>query len=241
MSKSTFDVTPLEGEGIRETEDRLMREHARLVTSLAARFLYSGQEFEDLCQVGMMGLLRAVRNFDSERGVCFSTYAVPVILGEIRRFLRDDGSIKVSRTVKENYIRLRRAEQTLANRTGESPTLSELCKETGLSREDALQALEGASRPVSLEHPVGEEGNLSLGDTVPEQESIDRFDLLALKEGISDLPPRERQIITLRYFYSRTQQQTAEVLGMTQVQVSRKEKKILQVLRKQFEDGGTYS
>lgn len=237
MSETTFDCFPLEGEAPTETENRLIQQHSRLVTTLAGRFLASGQEFDDLYQVGMMGLLRAVRNFDPGRGVCFSTYAVPVILGEIRRFLRDDGSVKVSRTVKENYVRIRRAETELSNRTGASPTLSELCAETGLRREEVLQALEGAARPVSLESPVGDDGSLSLGDTVPEKESIDKIDLLALKEGISRLPAQERQIITLRYFYSRTQQQTAEALGMTQVQVSRKEKKILQALRTSFEEG----
>ncbi|MBO5221991.1 MAG: sigma-70 family RNA polymerase sigma factor [Clostridia bacterium] len=224
-------------EDISAREEDLVKAHSRLVTSLAARFLYSGQEFEDLCQVGMMGLLRAVRNFDESRGLCFSTYAVPVILGEIRRFLRDDNAVKVSRSLKENYIRLRRAEQALSKQMGESPTLSELCAETGLSREEALQALEGASRPVSLESPVGEDGNLALGDTVPVVDSVDTFDRLALKEGISSLPPMERQIITLRYFYARTQQQTADALGLTQVQVSRKEKKILQILRQQFDVG----
>ncbi len=236
MSEKTFDVAPLEGELPAETEARLIQQHARLVTTLAGRFLASGQEFDDLYQIGMMGLLRAVRNFDPERGVCFSTYAVPVILGEIRRFLRDDGSVKVSRTVKENYLRIRRTETEFSNRTGTSPTLSELCIETGLSREDILQALEGVARPVSLESPVGEDGSLCLGDTVPEKEAIDRLDLFALKEGIFSLPPTERQIITLRYFYARTQQQTADALGMTQVQVSRKEKKILQILRSGFEE-----
>lgn len=236
MSEKTFDLAPLDGELPSQTEARLIQQHARLVTTLAGRFLASGQEFDDLYQIGMMGLLRAIRNFDPERGVCFSTYAVPVILGEIRRFLRDDGPVKVSRTVKENYIRIRRAETEFSNRTGTSPTLSELCAETGLNREDILQALEGAARPVSLESPVGDDGRLSLRDTVPEKESIDRWDLFALKEGISNLPPVERQIITLRYFYSRTQQQTADALGMTQVQVSRKEKKILQILRSGFEE-----
>ncbi len=236
MSEKTFDLAPLDGELPSQTEARLIQQHARLVTTLAGRFLASGQEFDDLYQIGMMGLLRAIRNFDPERGVCFSTYAVPVILGEIRRFLRDDGPVKVSRTVKENYIRIRRAETEFSNRTGTSPTLSELCAETGLNREDILQALEGAARPVSLESPVGDDGSLSLRDTVPEKESIDRWDLFALKEGISNLPPVERQIITLRYFYSRTQQQTADTLGMTQVQVSRKEKKILQILRSGFEE-----
>ena len=218
-----------------ETEARLVREHSRLVTSLAGRFLWSGQEFEDLYQVGMMGLLRAVRNFDESRGLCFSTYAVPVILGEIRRFLRDDGPIKVSRSVKENYVRLRRAESQFSKENGVSPTLTDLSAATGLTREEILQALEGASRPVSLESPVSDDGNLSLGDTVPQQESIDSLDLLALKEGISRLPPLERQIVTLRFFHSRTQQQTADALGMTQVQISRKEKKILQTLREGFE------
>ena len=236
MSEKTFDCLSLEGESLAEREARLMDQHARLVTSLAGRFLASGQEFDDLYQVGMMGLLRAVRNFDEDRGVCFSTYAVPVILGEIRRFLRDDGSVKVSRTVKENYLRIRRAQTEWTNRTGESPTLSELCKETGLEREAVLQALEGAAKPISLESPVGDDGSLSLGDTVPQQDSIDQIDLLALKEGISRLPPLERKIVTLRYFYSRTQQQTAESLGLTQVQVSRKEKKILQRLRNNFEE-----
>lgn len=236
MSEKTFDCTPLKEESLAEREARMMDLHARLVASLAGRFLASGQEFEDLYQVGMMGLLRAVRNFDEERGVCFSTYAVPVILGEIRRFLRDDGAIKVSRTVKENYLRIRRAQTEWTNRMGESPTLSELCNETGLEREEILQALEGAAKPVSLESPVGDDGSLSLGDTVPQQDSIDQIDLLALKEGISRLPPLERKIVTLRYFYSRTQQQTAESLGLTQVQVSRKEKKILQLLRNTFEE-----
>ncbi len=237
MSETAFDCFPIEGETPSQTEARLIRQHARLVTALAGRFLASGQDFDDLYQVGMMGLLRAVRNFDPERGVCFSTYAVPVILGEIRRFLRDDGSVKVSRTVKENYIRIRRAETEISNRTGASPALSELCAETGLTREEVLQALEGAARPISLESPVGDDGSLRLADTVPEEDSIDRIDLLALKEGISRLPAVERQIITLRYFYSRTQQQTAEALGMTQVQISRKEKKILQSLRAGFEEG----
>ncbi len=235
MNETTFDCSPLPGETSDQTEARLLNRHARLVTSLAGRFLSSGQDFEDLYQVGMMGLLRAVRNFDADRGVCFSTYAVPVILGEIRRFLRDDSPIKVSRTVKENYLRLRRAEQQWISIRGESPTLSQLSEETGLSREEILQAMEGTAKPVSLESPVGDEGNLSLADTVEEVQSIPQIDLLALKEGISNLPPLERKIITFRYFYSRTQQQTAEALGLTQVQVSRKEKKILLALRQNFE------
>ncbi len=234
MNEKSFDLSPLPGETKAQTEARLAETHSRLVTALAGRFVASGQEFEDLYQVGMMGLLRAIRNFDAGRGLCFSTYAVPVILGETRRYLRDDGAVKVSRTVKENYFRIRRAETELSNETGASPSLSEIGAATGLSREEILQALEGASRPISLETPVGDEGNLSLGDTVPKTDPIDPIDLLTLKESISRLGPKERQIVTLRFFHARTQQQTADALGMTQVQISRKEKKILQALRQDF-------
>lgn len=218
------------------SEEEAVRTHARLVSSLAGRFLYSGQEFDDLYQVGMVGLLRAVRNFDPDRGLCFSTYAVPVILGEIRRYLRDDGSIKVGRSLKENYLLLKRTEQHLSQLLGRSPTLSEVCSECGLNREDALRAMEASSQPVSLETPVGEENDLTLGDRIPEPETMSNVDLLALKEAISGLPPRERQIITLRYFYGKTQRQTADLLQMTQVQVSRQEKKILARMRGELDD-----
>lgn len=214
--------------------DELIKLHTPLVTALVGRFRFCGQEREDLQQIGMMGLLRAIRNFDESRGLCFSTYAVPVILGEIRRYLRDDGPIKVSRSLKEAYLKLRAAETRLEQRNGEAPTISELCEETGLSRETALQALEGGARPLSLETPIGEGTALTLADTVPTAETTDQTDLLALREGIGALGVTERRIVVLRYFYDRTQQQTAEALGMTQVQVSRKEKKILQTLRARF-------
>ena len=219
-----------------ESEEQLIQTHAKLVSALAGRFLYSGQEFEDLYQVGMVGLLRAVRNFDVSRGLCFSTYAVPVILGEIRRYLRDDGVIKVSRSLKENYVLLRRAEQRLTKQNGVAPTLSELCRETNLTREEILQATEAGTRPLSLESPLGEDGNLLLGDTVPAEDQEGLLDTLELKEGISRLDPKDRQLILLRYYYARTQQQTAEAMQMTQVQVSRREKKILQCLRERMLD-----
>ncbi len=218
-----------------EEEAEFIAQNTPLVTALVGRFLSCGREFDDLFQVGMMGLLRAARNFDADRGVCFSTYAVPVILGEIRRFLRDDHPVKVSRTVKEHYWRILRAEGEYTKENGTSPTLSELSAMTDLTREEILQALEGASRPVSLETPVSGDGTLSLADTVPKTDSVDPIDSLALKEGLSRLPALERKIVTLRYFYARTQQQTADVLGLTQVQVSRKEKKIIQSLRDSME------
>ena len=220
----------------RKKEERLVEEHARLVTSIAGRFLYSGREFDDLYQVGMMGLLRAIRNFDEERGVCFSTYAVPVIIGEIRRFLRDDSMLHVSRGLKENYALLQRTERELTQTLGRAPVLSELSEKTGLSREDILRATEANAAPISLETPLKEDEERTVADSVPDRPSVDEVDRIALKEGICRLSPQARRIITLRYVYAKTQQQTAEILGMTQVQVSRKEKKILTQLREEFYD-----
>ena len=225
--------TPIDREET-EREERAVREHARLVSSLASRFLYSGKEFEDLYQVGMVGLLRAVRTFDESRGLAFSTYAVPVILGEIKRYLRDDGAIHAGRGLKEKYRILQKADRELSVLLGRSPTLSELSSETGLSREEILQATEANAEVLSLEAPVGD-GTLTVADSVPDSRTPDPTDLLALKDGLSRLSGEERKIITLRYVYSKTQQQAGEMLGMTQVQISRKEKKILEKLRKEFE------
>ena len=217
-------------------EARLMQEHARLVTMLAGRFLYTGKEFDDLYQVGMMGLLRAVRNFDADRGVCFSTYAVPVILGEIRRFLRDDTPLRVGRGLKEQYALLQRAQRELTGILGRDPVLSELEERTGLSREEILRAIEANAAPVSLDAPLNEDGDLTVGDGVPDPSASDAVERFALKESVARLSVRDRQIITLRYVCAKTQQQTAEALGMTQVQVSRREKKILEQLRQELSD-----
>lgn len=220
--------------GTAEYEERMVRENARLVSSLAGRFLSCGKEYEDLYQVGMIGLLRAVRNFDEARGVCFSTYAVPVIVGEIRRYLRDDSPLHTGRGLKEKYRLLQKTERELSVCLGRSPTLSELSEETGLSREEILQATEANAEVLSLEAPVGDTG-LALGDGVPDEREGDPVDRLALKDGISRLSARERQIVTLRYVYGKTQQQTAALLSMTQVQVSRCEKKIMARLRAELE------
>ena len=217
-----------------EREDRLLRENARLVTSVVGRFLYSGREFDDLYQVGMMGLLRAARGCDETRGVCFSTYAVPVMIGEIRRFLRDDAPMHVSRGLKERYALLQRAEHTLTQTLGRAPTLSELAESTDLTREDILQATEANLPPASLEAPLNDAENLTLADSIPDRPTVDLLDRIALREGISRLSAQDRRLVTLRYVYAKTQQQTADLLGMTQVQVSRREKKILAQLRTSF-------
>ncbi len=227
-------------QGDRTAEDALVAGNTGLVQSLAARFLYSGVEFEDLCQIGMVGLLKAVRNFDTGRNVMFSTYAVPVILGEIRRFLRDDGPVKVSRSIREDSNRIREQRQRLTRTLGRDPTLSELTEATGLSTEDLLLAMEAGSRPLSIDEPRGEEGDGTLGDLLPAAaDPAGDVELLALKESLALLTSADRTLLVLRYFRGKTQQETAEVLGMSQVQVSRREKKLLEQLRTELSEPGT--
>ena len=174
------------------SEEEKLLKNMGLVHSIASRFPYSGVEYEDLVQIGSLGLLKAIRNFDESKGFAFSTYAVPVITGEIKRFLRDDGSIKVSRAVRSDFIKIRACTEKLRNSLGRDPTVGELSENTGLTLEEVVEALDSASR---------------------------------------ELVPEDRKLITLRYFCAKTQQQTADILGMSQVQVSRREKKILERLK----------
>lgn len=217
--------------GDASTEKELVDQNMGLVRSIAVRFLYSGTDYEDLCQIGCLGLVKAIRNFDFSKGVMFSTYAVPVIIGEIRKFLRDDGPVKVSRSIREQYIKIQRAEQALSKQLERSPTINEIARHTGLQPEEVISAMDAGGRPLSLDEPVAESDDRSLADMVADEDSISDIERLALKDGISRLDPLDRKIISLRYFCSKTQVQTAQILNMTQVQVSRREKKILQSLR----------
>lgn len=213
------------------SEEELLLKNMGLVHSIASRFPYSGVEYEDLVQIGSLGLLKAVRNFDETKGFAFSTYAVPVITGEIKRFLRDDGAIKVSRVVRSNFIKIRACTEKLRNSWGRDPTVSELSEKTGLSLEEVVEALDSASRPASLDEAVSDDGGNTLGDTVRGSDFSADLERIALRQGIGQLCAEDRKLITLRYFCSKTQQQTAEILGMSQVQVSRREKKILEKLK----------
>ena len=217
--------------GDREASERLVEENSGLIWSVAKHFFGRGVDADDLYQIGCIGFLKAIQGFDSGYGTQFSTYAVPKISGEIRRFLRDDGAIKVSRGLKEQAQRIKTARNELEQRYGREPTLSELSAETGLCPED-IAAAETATGPTqSLQHESGEEGfslENVLGDYGQEDRLIERF---ALDEAIKRLPEKEQMIISLRYFHGLTQDKTSKAVGVSQVQVSRLERKAIEQLR----------
>ena len=219
-------------EGDSAAETKLVEWNQGLVTSVAARFRGRGADFEDLVQIGSIGLLKAIRSFDLDRGFAFSTYAVPLIIGEIRRFLRDDGMVKVGRGQKRTGALLMKAREEWIAEHGEEPRLSVLAERVGISAEEAAAALDAASPVRSLSESIGED-DFSLEDVIPsEEDEIGRMiENLALTETIRRLPPLWRQIIALRYFKDYSQQQTADALGLTQVKISREEKKIFAELR----------
>ena len=204
-----------------------------LVHACARRFMGRGIEYDDLFQSGCMGLVKAADGFDEERGLKFSTYAVPVILGEIRRLFRDGGTVKVSRSLKELSLRASRERDAFTAREGREPSVGELADLLGVEREQAVEAL-GASMPALSLTRAGEEDDreeIDLPVTPPEEAVTDR---LALQQVLGELEPRDRDLIVLRYLNRHTQQATAEKLGMTQVQVSRRERVILQEMRKRL-------
>lgn len=202
----------------------LLQENTPLVWSVAKRFYGRGCEPEDLFQLGAIGLLKAIRAFDLQRPVELSTYAVPMIMGEIRRFLRDDGPVKVSRTLRERAAMLRQLQTRLESDTGQSPRLSDLCRESGLQPEEVLEALNAPRDTDSLDAALpGQER--TLGEMLPAGGEGRVVEGLALQEAISRLEPQLRQVILLRYMRDLTQQKIAVILGITQVQVSRLEKK----------------
>ncbi len=220
-------------EGGEALEARLVELNLGLVASVAMRFRGRGADQEDLVQIGSIGLLKAVRSFDPARGFAFSTYAVPLIIGEIRRFLRDDGALKVGRGMKRTGALLMKEREAYMAEHGEEPRMDELAHRLGITSQEAAAALEAASPVRSLTEAIGED-DFSLEDVIPDREDgIGRMlEKLALSETIGRLPPLWRQIISLRYFREWSQQQTADALGLTQVKISREEKKIFAELRK---------
>ena len=211
--------------GDKSAMDRLLAENSALVWSVARRFFGRGCEPEDLFQLGCIGLMKAIRGFDLSQPVAFSTYAVPKIAGEMRRFLRDDGPVKVSRTLRERAFALRQVQTRLERETGHSPRLSDLCRETGLQPEEVLEALQAPRDTDSLDAALPGQ-NRTLGDILSDRrEEGALVETLALREAIDRLEPLLRQVILLRYMRDLTQQRIAVILGLTQVQVSRMEKK----------------
>ncbi len=210
-------------------KETFISENLGLVHSCCKRFVKRGIEYDDLYQAGCMGLIKAANGFDEERGLCFSTYAVPVILGEIKRLFRDGGTIKVSRSLKELSLKAVHTREQMEKETGREVTVAELAQRLSVSGEEVAEAL-CAAQPVLSLTVENDEGNCQLDLPTPgiEEQLSDRLDL---NVALSRLPKEDSDIIRLRYFRSLTQSQTAKLLNMTQVQVSRREKKILDILR----------
>lgn len=212
-------------------QDRLVEENLGLVRMAVQRYRGFGVEDDDLMQIGSMGLIKAARDFDPEKEVRFSTYAVAKIIGEIKTYLRDNGSIKVSRKYKEDKLKIDRAARALTQKLGREPRISELAEYTCLSQEAILSAMDATRPTVSLDLPP-EEGGIAPKLSSPENHIIER---VFVREMLDTLSPDERRLMVLRYFLDQTQSVTAAELGMSQVAVSRLEKKILSKLKKQYD------
>ena len=228
-------------QGDKEARDTLFEENTGLIYSVARRFLGRGVEMEDLCQIGSIGLLKAVDKFDPAFEVRFSTYAIPMILGELKRFFRDDGMIKVSRSIKENQHRVYLAREKIEKELGREPSLKEIAEMLGMPPEEVAMTLDSAAEVESLYRTVyqSEGTDISLIDKIPEKENAEEHLLnrIFLEEILGKLESSDRKLIYMRYFQDMTQTQVAEQLGVSQVQVSRMEKRILKKLRSLYRDG----
>lgn len=231
MSEELYEQLRQAQSGDKEIAGKLVEENAGLIWSIVRRYIGRGVDAEDLYQLGCVGLLKAIDGFDESFGTRFSTYAVPKISGEIRRFLRDDGTVKVSRGIKEQAAQIRSARAALEQKNGREPTLSELERETGLSAEEIVFAQTATGPAESLQKESGEDGfnlELILGDYTAEEKMLER---VSLKAAIEQLPERERQVVALRFYHGMTQQSCARVLHVSQVQISRLEKRAIEALR----------
>lgn len=212
--------------------DERIQENTGLVHTCARRFKGRGIEYDDLFQAGCLGLIKAAERFDESRGLCFSTYAVPVILGEIRRLFREDGTVKMSRSLREMAMKANRAATEFLQKEGRQPTVSEVASILGVEPEQAAQAMTAGQMPLSLTME-DEEGESQLDIAVePEEELL--TEKLSLRKAVKELQEKDKRIIYLRYVKSTTQAETARELGMTQVQISRREKVILRTLREKL-------
>ena len=217
--------------GDQDAAQALVEENSGLIWSVAKRFMGRGAEPDDLYQLGCLGFIKAVDGFDLQYGTQFSTYAVPKIAGEIRRFLRDDGAIKVSRTLKEQATTIKSTRNRLTNALGREPTIQEISRQTGLTPEEIALAETATAGTESIQRETGDEG-FSLENVLTDTESEERMvERIALKQALDRLPERESMVIRLRYYHSLTQERIAKVLQVSQVQVSRIEKKAIEKLR----------
>ncbi|WP_294125726.1 RNA polymerase sporulation sigma factor SigF [uncultured Clostridium sp.] len=239
--EDNLQLIPLAKEGNTEALNKLIEVNLPLVTSISKKFTNRGYEYEDIYQIGCMGLVKSIKNFDEKYNVKFSTYAVPMIIGEIKRFLRDDGMIKVSRNVKSLAKKLHFDKEALTKKLNREPTIEELAQFSGMDKEEILFALESSASMQYLYEVIHQDDGspVLLIDKLSENAIEDKniTEKLALKEALRNLDTKSRQIIVLRYFKDKTQIQVAKMLGISQVQVSRIEKKVLQEMRKQLDEG----
>ncbi|MBZ5750419.1 MULTISPECIES: RNA polymerase sporulation sigma factor SigF [Metabacillus] len=219
--------------GDQEARDLIIQKNMRLVWSVVQRFLNRGYEPDDLFQIGSIGLMKSIDKFDLSYDVRFSTYAVPMIIGEIQRFIRDDGTVKVSRSLKELGNKIRRARDELSKTMGKVPTVVEIANYLDISPEDVVLAQEAVRAPSSIHETVYENDGdpITLLDQIADNTETKWFDKIVLKDAIRELDERERLIVYLRYYKDQTQSEVADRLGISQVQVSRLEKKILQQMK----------
>ena len=231
MSAALEELIVRSQQGDRQAGEQLVIDNTGLIWSVARRYFGRGVDPDDLYQLGCVGFLKAVAGFDTQYGTQFSTYAVPKIAGEIRRFLRDDGAVKVSRGLKERAATVKMARQRLTGELGREPTLSEIAEQVGFTVEEIAMAETATSAAESIQRETGEDGftlEAVLTDGSQEDQLIER---ISLREAIAKLPERERMVVVLRFFRGLTQEKTAVIVGVSQVQVSRIEKKALTHLR----------
>ncbi len=224
--------------GDKDAQTKVLESNVLLLKSIIRRFKGKGVEYDDLFQLASIGLLKAIKNFDESFGVVFSTYAVPMIIGEIKRFLRDDGAIKVSRVIKSQAFAISKFVEQYTNKTGNSPSIEEISSALSIEKEDVILAIDSAKAPLSLSEPIddkdGDKSN-ELADKIPSNEKEDDMvDKILLKSMIESLPPREKKIIIMRYYRDNTQSEIAKELGVSQVQVSRIENKIINQFKSQI-------
>lgn len=235
FNKSLFERAQL---GEKNAQDEFLLNNKGLVYLVVKKFAGRGTDNDDLIQLGMIGLYKAMMNFNESYGVKFSTYAVPMISGEIKRFLRDDGMVKVSRSVKELYVKIKYAQSDYETKYSKAPKISELADKIGVSVEDIIYALNASESVCSLEETIdSDEKNLYLKDKIVDEKAVTEeqiVDKLALKEMLSELDGKKRQVVLLRFFNEMTQEQVAKILGVSQVQVCRIEKKVLSELKKMY-------
>ena len=221
-----------------KAKEILLENNVLLLKSLVRRFKGKGVEYDDLYQLACIGFLKAIKNFNESFGVVFSTYAVPMIIGEIKRFLRDDGAIKVSRIIKAQAVQINRFIEEYSSKSGNVPSVDEISLALNISREDIVLALDSSKIPLSLSEPVDDkdgEKSSELADKISSDErEEDMVDRILLKSLIEKLPPREKKIIIMRYYRDNTQSEIAKILGVSQVQVSRIENKIINSFKQQI-------